>query len=161
MKIRIGAGYDIHRLVKGRKLILGGVEISHHSGLLGHSDADVLTHAISDAILGALGLPNIGEIFPDTEIWTENMESKTILLYARNKLEELSYTISNLDAVIIAQEPKLSPHIEKMRLSISSTLGMAVGDVGLKAVTNERIGEIGHGDAIAAMANALILFAGP
>jgi 2-C-methyl-D-erythritol 2,4-cyclodiphosphate synthase len=141
----------------GRKLILGGVEIDHHSGLLGHSDADVLIHAISDAILGALALPNIGEIFPDTEAWTDGLDSKKILRYVGSKLEEQKYHISNLDAVLIAQEPKLSPHIAKMRHSISSMLGIAAENIGIKATTNEHIGPIGRGEAIAAMANALIL----
>lgn len=157
VKIKIGTGYDIHRLGLGRKLFLGGIEIEHGKGLVGHSDADVLIHAIADAILGALGLPNIGEAFPDKETWTKDISSRIILEYANGKVLENGYTISNVDGVIVAQEPKLSPHLWRMRSSIGEMLAMEVGDIGLKATTNEGLGPIGNGEAIAAIANVLLL----
>jgi 2-C-methyl-D-erythritol 2,4-cyclodiphosphate synthase len=156
-KIKIGLGYDIHRLVVGRKLIIGGVEIEHHKGLQGHSDADVLIHAISDAILGALGKQNIGVIFPDTAEWTKDLNSKKILEYAWDRMNESNYRISNIDAIIIAQEPKLTPYLEKMRYVIAEILQMSPADVGLKATTNEGLGEIGQCEAIAVIANVLMV----
>jgi 2-C-methyl-D-erythritol 2,4-cyclodiphosphate synthase len=156
MKIKIGTGYDIHRLVSGRKLILGGIEVPHGRGLLGHSDGDVLIHAIADAILGALGLHDIGEAFPDTAPWTEGMDSKKILEYSLKKVEEGRYAISNVDAVLIAEEPKLSAHILEIRSSIAAALNVEIANIGLKATTNEGLGPIGRGEAIAAIANVLI-----
>ncbi|MDR1433316.1 MAG: 2-C-methyl-D-erythritol 2,4-cyclodiphosphate synthase [Puniceicoccales bacterium] len=157
VKIKIGIGYDIHRLDFGRKLILGGVEIEYARGLVGHSDADALSHAIADAILGALGLPNIGEVFPDTEAWTEGIASGVILDYAREKICEHNFTISNIDAVIIAQEPKLSGYLQQMRSSIGEVLAVQAENIGLKATTNEGFGAIGNGEAIAAIANVLLM----
>ncbi|MDR1891301.1 MAG: 2-C-methyl-D-erythritol 2,4-cyclodiphosphate synthase [Puniceicoccales bacterium] len=157
MKIKVGIGYDIHRLAIGRQLILGGVTIDFHKGLLGHSDADVVIHAISDALLGALGLPNIGEVFPDTEAWTKDFDSRKILEYAHNMVIERCYKISNIDIVIIAQEPKLSPHLNKIRESIAAILQINGEDIGLKATTNEGIGAIGAGEAIASIANAILI----
>jgi 2-C-methyl-D-erythritol 2,4-cyclodiphosphate synthase len=156
-KIKIGIGYDIHRLVPGRKLILGGIEIEHRRGLLGHSDGDVLTHAIADAILGALGLPNIGETFPNSEAWTKDLDSKEILKYAKSMLTEFNYEISNIDTTIIAEEPQLSRHINGMRSSIAEVLELEIGSIGLKATTNEGLGAIGSGEAIAAIANVIII----
>jgi 2-C-methyl-D-erythritol 2,4-cyclodiphosphate synthase len=157
VKIKIGIGYDVHRLVDGRPLILGGVIIDSYKGLLGHSDADVLMHAISDALLGALGLPNIGEIFPNTEAWTQNLDSRKILKYAYGMANRMGYNISNVDAVIIAHEPKLSPYINKIRESIASILLIDIEDVGIKATTNEGLGLIGSGEAIASIANIILV----
>jgi 2-C-methyl-D-erythritol 2,4-cyclodiphosphate synthase len=158
VKIKVGIGYDIHRLVTGRKLILGGVMIDFHKGLEGHSDADVLIHAIADALLGALGLPNIGQVFPDTEPWTQSLNSKKILKYARGMVNKMGYKISNIDTVIIAQEPKLSPYFDKIRESIASILPVDVKDIGLKATTHEGLGSIGAGEAIASIANTILIF---
>ncbi|MDR1173812.1 MAG: 2-C-methyl-D-erythritol 2,4-cyclodiphosphate synthase [Puniceicoccales bacterium] len=157
VKIKVGIGYDIHRLVPGRKLILGGVMIDFHKGLLGHSDADVLIHAIADALLGALGLPNIGQVFPDTETWTQGLDSKKILKYAQGMIDRMGYKISNIDVVIIAQEPKLSPYLDKIRKSIASILLINMEDIGLKAATNEWLGPIGSGESIASIANTILI----
>ncbi|MDR2432582.1 MAG: 2-C-methyl-D-erythritol 2,4-cyclodiphosphate synthase [Puniceicoccales bacterium] len=157
MKIKVGIGYDIHRLVTGRKLILGGVTVDFHKGLSGHSDADVLIHAMADALLGALGLPNIGQVFPDTEVWTQNLDSKKILKYARGMVNKMGYKISNVDTVIIAQEPKLSPYLDKIRESIASMLLVDMEDIGLKATTHEGLGPIGSGEAIASIANTILI----
>jgi 2-C-methyl-D-erythritol 2,4-cyclodiphosphate synthase len=145
--------------VTGRRLFLGGVEIEHGKGLLGNSDADALIHAISDAIFGALCLPNIGEQFPETADWTKDLDSKKILKRAADVVAEGGYTVSNVDAVIVAQEPKLSPHFQRMRDSIAGILVIPPDCVGLKATTSELIGTIGHGEAIAVMANVLLLSA--
>ncbi|MDR2603264.1 MAG: 2-C-methyl-D-erythritol 2,4-cyclodiphosphate synthase [Puniceicoccales bacterium] len=157
MKIKVGVGYDIHRLATGRVLTLGGVMIDFHKGLVGHSDADVLIHATADALLGALGLPNIGQVFPDTEAWTKNLDSKKILKYACGMVNKMGYKISNIDAIIIAQEPTLSTYLDKIRESIASTLLIDVKDVGLKATTNEGIGSIGSSEAIASFANTILI----
>jgi 2-C-methyl-D-erythritol 2,4-cyclodiphosphate synthase len=157
VKIKVGIGYDIHRLVTGRKLILGGVTVDFHKGLLGHSDADVLIHAIADAFLGALGLPNIGQVFPNTETWTQNLDSKKILKYAHGMVNKMGYKISNMDIVIIAQEPNLSPYLDKIRESIASILLIDMGDIGLKATTHEGLGSIGSGKAIASFASTILI----
>ncbi|MDR1413695.1 MAG: 2-C-methyl-D-erythritol 2,4-cyclodiphosphate synthase [Puniceicoccales bacterium] len=156
MKFKIGIGYDIHRLVPGRKLVLGGITIEHSKGLLAHSDGDVLIHAISDAILGALALPNIGEAFPNSEAWTKDIDSKEILRYAKGKMINFNCEISNLDATIIAQEPQLARHITSMRSSLAEILDLETDSIGLKATSSEGLGEIGHGAAIAAIANVII-----
>jgi 2-C-methyl-D-erythritol 2,4-cyclodiphosphate synthase len=157
VKVRIGIGYDVHRLVDGRRLVLGGVEIAHGRGLLGHSDGDVLIHAISDAILGALALPNIGEAFPNTAKWTDAMDSRKILEYAIGRMAKQGYALSNVDSVLIAQNPKLSPHIAKIRQSIAQIAKVDIGDVGVKATTNEELDSIGSGLAIAAIANVVVV----
>jgi 2-C-methyl-D-erythritol 2,4-cyclodiphosphate synthase len=157
VKIKVGIGYDIHRLVTGRKLIFGGVTIDFHKGLIGHSDADVLIHAIADALLGALGLPNIGQVFPDAEIWTQDLDSKKILKYAHGMVDKMGYKISNVDIVIIAQEPKLSPYFDKIRESIASILLIDGGDIGLKATTHEGLGSIGSGEAIASFVSTILI----
>ncbi|MDR1528419.1 MAG: 2-C-methyl-D-erythritol 2,4-cyclodiphosphate synthase [Puniceicoccales bacterium] len=157
MKIKIGIGYDIHRLVTGRKLILGGVAVDFHKGLLGHSDADVLIHALADALLGALGLPNIGQLFPNTETWTQDLDSKKILKYARGMISRMGYKISNMDIVIIAQEPNLSPYLYKIRESIASILLVDGEDIGLKATTHEGFGATGSGEAIASFASTILI----
>ena len=157
MKIKIGLGYDIHRLVEGRKLILGGVEIPWQKGLLGHSDADVLLHAISDALLGAIGEKSIGDFFPDNVPETKNISSIKILQYVVDLIYQRGWTISNIDAVLIVEQPKLSPFIERIRNKISQIAGVAIEDVNVKAKTNEGMGMIGNGEAIAALANVLIM----
>ncbi|MDR3144125.1 MAG: 2-C-methyl-D-erythritol 2,4-cyclodiphosphate synthase [Puniceicoccales bacterium] len=155
MKVRIGSGYDIHRLVPGRKLILGGVAIEHSKGLLGHSDADVLMHAICDAVLGAIGLPDIGQIFPDSSDSTRGIDSGKILKYAADAAAERGFTIGNVDAVIIAEEPELSPHLANMRRAIARILRVNECDIGVKVKSNEGLDSIGRGEAIAAFATAI------
>ena len=157
MKIRIGIGYDIHRLVKGRKLVIGCVEIPYSLGLVGHSDADVLAHAIADSIFGALGLPDIGQQFPDDVRWTKDLDSKVTLQHAGEQIAQHGYSISNIDSVIIAQRPKLAEYISAMQLSISEVLKVHTNAIGIKAKTNEGICAIGHGKAIAAISNCLLM----
>lgn len=157
MQIRIGIGYDIHKLVPNRKLILGGIQIESELGLLGYSDADVVLHALSDAILGALALPNIGIFFPNIDPKNKNLDSKKILIFAKNKLQEQGYFIENIDMVIIAETPKLSPFINQMKCSIANILEIAEPQIGIKATTNEGLGELGQKKAIATYANVLIM----
>lgn len=152
LPIRIGHGYDLHQLKKGRKLIIGGVVIPFPFGLLGHSDADCLTHALADAILGALALPDIGHFFPDTDKKNEGIDSKIILKYAVKKAEENSYEIGNIDLTLIAEQPKFAPHINKIKNSLATTMNMASDQIGLKVTTNEKIGAIGREEGIAAFA---------
>ena len=154
--MRVGIGYDVHRLVAGRKLILGGVEISHHLGLLGHSDADVLTHAIIDAILGAAALGDIGTHFPDTDARYEGMDSLVLLRDIAAKVRQLGYEIGNVDSTVIAQRPKLAPHIPQMRATLSETLGIAVAQLSIKATTAEEVGIVGEEKAIVAQAVACL-----
>ncbi len=150
--MRVGIGYDLHRLVPNRKLILGGVEISHTLGLLGHSDADVLTHAIIDAILGAAALGDIGSHFPDTDPAYEGINSLILLQKAKVKVENLGYLVQNVDSTIIAQRPKLAPHIPEMRGRLAETLNLSLNEVSVKATTSEGIGVVGKEEAIAAQA---------
>ncbi len=152
LPIRVGHGYDLHRLIKGRKLILGGVQIPFHLGLLGHSDADCLTHALADAILGAMALPDIGHYFPDTDENNKNMDSKIILKKALSEAENKNYQIGNIDLTIITEEPKLSPHIKNIKNTLSQTLNLETNRIGLKVTTNEKIGAIGRMEGIAAFA---------
>lgn len=150
--MRIGIGYDIHRLVHGRDLVLGGVKISHHLGLLGHSDADVLIHAICDALLGAAGEGDIGQHFPPGDARYFNISSMELLKKVHEMISPF-YSIVNVDAVVIAEEPKLSPHIKRMRENIKECLGLKdLRDISIKASTNEGVGEIGRGQAVAALA---------
>jgi len=150
--VRIGIGYDIHRLVPGRDLVLGGVKISHHLGLLGHSDADVLIHAICDALLGAAGEGDIGQHFPPGDARYFNISSMELLKKVHEMISPF-YSIVNVDAVVIAEEPKLSPHIKRMRENIKECLGLKdLRDISIKASTNEGVGEIGRGQAVAALA---------
>ena len=142
--IRIGQGYDVHRLVEGRKLIIGGVEIQHETGLLGHSDADVLLHAISDALLGAAALGDIGKHFPDTDEKYKGINSLILLAEVGKLLANAGYTINNVDAIVIAQAPKLAPHIDKMRQNIASTLNLDISQVSVKATTEEGLGFTGQ-----------------
>jgi 2-C-methyl-D-erythritol 2,4-cyclodiphosphate synthase len=152
--IHVGIGYDVHRLVAGRKLILGGVEIPHSTGLEGHSDADVLMHAICDAILGGLGEQDIGHFFPNTDARWKGAPSKVFLQEAARQAKFLEARIVNLDATIIAQQPKLSPHVGEMKINIAAALGMNVNRIGIKATTNEHLGFLGREEGIAAMAVA-------
>ena len=154
--MRIGHGYDVHRLVKDRKLILGGVEISHSKGLLGHSDADVLLHAISDSLLGAAALGDIGKHFPDNDEKYKGADSLVLLCEVAKLLRERGYTTVNVDATVIAEAPKLSPHILKMRENIAVALGVDVECVSVKATTEEGLGFSGRKEGIAAHAVCLI-----
>jgi 2-C-methyl-D-erythritol 2,4-cyclodiphosphate synthase len=155
--MRIGHGYDVHRLVEGRKLILGGVEIPYEKGLLGHSDADVLVHAIMDAILGAAALGDIGRHFPDTDEKFKGADSLKLLKEVKKLIELKGYSLSNIDATIIAQKPKLMPYIEKMRENISKTLNISIDDINIKATTEEGLGFTGSGEGISAHAVALLV----
>ena len=154
--MRVGIGYDVHRLVSNRKLILGGVEISYHLGLLGHSDADVLTHAIIDAILGAAALGDIGTHFPDTDARYEGMDSFIFLRDVVEKVNLHGYQIENIDSTVIAQRPKLAPYISEIRARLAETLDVAVTQVNVKATTAEELGVVGEGKAIAAHAIACL-----
>lgn len=147
-----GIGYDVHRLVPGRKLVLGGVEISHWQGLDGHSDADVLSHAIADALLGAAGERDIGHHFPNTDPSLKGIDSQDILQRVQAILTVKHFAIVNVDSSIIAEEPKLEPHIQRMRERLSKTLQISVARIGVKATTNEGLGFIGRKEGIAAMA---------
>jgi 2-C-methyl-D-erythritol 2,4-cyclodiphosphate synthase len=153
---RIGQGYDCHRLVEGRKLIIGGVTIPHRTGLLGHSDADVLLHAITDAILGAAGLGDIGRHFPDTDPRFAGADSRVLLREACKRVREAGYVIGNIDATIIAQAPKMAPHIPLMTENVATDLEVATAQVNVKAKTNEKMGFLGREEGIAVEAVALI-----
>lgn len=155
-KMRVGIGYDIHQLVENRKLILGGVEIPYRMGLLGHSDADVLTHAIVDAILGAAALGDIGTHFPDTDARYKGMDSLIFLRDTVLKVRECGYQIENIDSTLIAQRPKLAPYISEMRATLAKTLEIAVAQVNVKATTAEELGVVGEGKAIVAHAVAAL-----
>ena len=154
--MRIGQGYDVHRLVEGRKLILGGVEIEYDKGLLGHSDADVLVHAIMDALLGAAALGDIGKLFPDSDPAYEGADSLALLREVGKRLRAEGFEIGNLDSTVIAQAPKLAPHIQRMCANIAAALDVDVARVSVKATTEERLGFTGSGQGIAAQAVALI-----
>lgn len=156
MNLRIGHGYDVHRLVEGRKCILGGVEIAHETGLLGHSDADVLVHAVMDALLGAAALGDIGKLFPDTDPQWKGADSLELLRKVRARLEEAGWQVDNIDATIIAQAPRMAPHIETMRQNIAAALDIAVGQVNVKATTEEKLGFTGAKEGIAAHAVCLL-----
>lgn len=154
--MRVGMGYDVHKLVEGRKLILGGVEIEHTLGLLGHSDADVLLHAIMDALLGAAALGDIGKHFPDTDPRYEGISSIKLLEHVGKLLEEKGYVIDNIDATIIAQKPKLRPYIEQMEINIAQTLGIAKEQVNVKATTEEGLGFTGTEQGISSQAICML-----
>ncbi len=155
--MRIGMGYDVHKLVEGRKLIIGGVEIPHEKGLLGHSDADVLLHAISDALLGAAALGDIGKHFPDTDPAYKGADSLKLLARVGELLEENNYFIENIDATIIAQQPKMRPHIDKMRENIAGALGIEVSQVNVKATTEEGLGFTGAKEGISSQAICMLI----
>lgn len=151
---RFGMGYDVHRLVEGRKLILGGVDVPYEKGLLGHSDADVLLHAITDALLGAAALGDIGKHFPDTDPRFEGADSLKLLSHAMGLIREKGYEVGNIDATIVAQKPKLAPYIEAMRDNIAKTLGVDKDLVNVKATTEEKLGFTGSGEGMSAYAVA-------
>ena len=151
---RFGMGYDVHRLVEGRRLILGGVDVPYEKGLLGHSDADVLLHAVSDALLGAAALGDIGTHFPDTDERFRGADSGKLLAEVARLVCAEGYAIGNVDATIVAQAPKLLPHIPRMRENIARMIGVAVGDVNVKATTEERLGFTGSGEGMSAYAVA-------
>lgn len=154
--IHVGIGYDVHPLVAGRKLVLGGVEIPHSKGLEGHSDADVLMHAICDAVLGAIGEGDIGQFFPNTDPRWSGAASKIFLQEAARQISFREGKLVNIDATLIAQEPKLMPHAHEMKIHIAQALGINPARVGIKATTNEHLGFIGRGEGIAAMAVASV-----
>jgi 2-C-methyl-D-erythritol 2,4-cyclodiphosphate synthase len=156
MNLRIGHGYDIHRLVPGRQLILGGVRFATDYGLDGHSDADCLTHAICDALLGAAALPDIGHFFPNTDAAFKNIDSQLLLRRVVGELAARHYTLVNIDASLIAEKPKIAPHLAAMKSALSASTGLPVDCIGLKATTNEGVGDLGRGLAIAAHAVCLL-----
>lgn len=154
--MRIGHGYDVHRLVEGRKLFIGGVEIPHTMGLLGHSDADVLLHAVCDALLGAAALGDIGKHFPDSDERYKGIDSKILLRHCADLLGEKGYSVCNVDCTVIAQKPKLAPYIEAMRECIASCIGIEKNCVNVKATTEEKLGFTGNEEGIAAHAVTII-----
>lgn len=155
-RLRIGQGYDVHRLVHGRALILGGVEIPHETGLLGHSDADVLLHAICDALLGAGALGDIGKHFPDSDPTYKGISSLLLLQHCRKLLADNGMKVCNLDATVVAQRPKLAPYIPQMRQNIADCLQIPLSDVNIKATTEEKLGFTGREEGISTMAIALV-----
>ncbi|CEN31497.1 MAG: 2-C-methyl-D-erythritol 2,4-cyclodiphosphate synthase [Paraclostridium sordellii] len=155
--MRVGMGYDVHKLVKNRKLILGGVEIPHEKGLLGHSDADVLLHAIMDSILGALALGDIGKHFPDTDEKFKGADSMKLLEHVYNLIKEKGYVIGNLDATIIAQAPKMAPHIQDMRFNIARVLNTDIDNINVKATTEEGLGFTGNKEGISSQSICLLV----
>lgn len=154
--MRVGQGFDVHRLVAGRRLVIGGVEIPFELGLAGHSDADVLLHAITDALLGASGLGDIGRHFPDSDPAYKDADSRTLLRSAAASVRKAGYTVANVDATIIAEAPRMAPHLAQMAENIAADLGIAPAQVNVKAKTAERLGFIGRGEGIAAEAVALL-----
>jgi len=157
MDIRIGQGYDVHALVAGRPLVLGGVTVPYERGLLGHSDADVLLHAITDALFGAAALGDIGRHFPDTDTRFAGANSRVLLRECAARVANAGFTIGNVDSTVIAQAPKLAPHIEAMRATIAEDLQLPVERVNVKAKTNEKLGYLGRGEAIEAQAAVLLM----
>jgi 2-C-methyl-D-erythritol 2,4-cyclodiphosphate synthase len=155
--IRIGNGFDVHALVAGRPLVLGGVAIPHERGLAGHSDADVLLHAVCDAILGALALGDIGLHFPDTDARWKDADSRALLRQVAALASAQRWRIGNLDVTVIAEAPKLSPHVPAMRANLAADLACGIGDVSVKATTTERLGFAGRGEGIAALATVLLV----
>lgn len=156
MRIKVGFGYDMHRLTEGRDLILGGIKIEHIKGLLGHSDADVVIHAICDALLGAANLRDIGYNFPDTSADYKNIDSTILLRKTVELIKEKGYTIGNIDTTICAQKPKINPHIAAMQQRLSEVMGIDIDDISIKATTSERMGFVGREEGITAYAVALI-----
>ena len=154
--MRIGMGYDVHRLIQGRRLVIGGVEIPYEKGLLGHSDADVLLHAVMDALLGAAALGDIGKHFPDTDPAYKGISSVALLKHVGELLEENRFLIENIDATIIAQAPKMQPYIDQMRANIAGTLGIEMDQVNVKATTEEGLGFTGSGEGISSQAICML-----
>ena len=157
MNIRVGQGYDFHQLVEGRDLILGGINIPFEKGLLGHSDADALLHAITDALLGAAGLGDIGSHFPDTAAEFKDADSRVLLREAYQSVQELGWKVVNVDTTVIAQKPKLAPYIPAMRANIAADLGLPENCVNIKGKTNEKLGYLGRMEAIEAQAAVLLI----
>ena len=157
MKLRVGEGWDVHALVPGRRLVLGGIEIPHSVGLLGHSDADALLHAITDALLGAAGLGDIGSHFPDTDPKFKGADSAVLLAEALRRVRAAGWEVGNIDSTIVAQAPRLAAHIPAMRTRIADALGLETGQINIKAKTAERLGPVGQGLAIEARAVALLV----
>lgn len=155
--MRVGMGYDVHRLVEGRKLIIGGVEIEYEKGLLGHSDADVLTHAVMDSILGAMALGDIGKHFPDTDERFKGADSIELMRHVKKLMDENGYKIGNIDCTIIAQAPKMAPHIQKMREIFADALDTEISNINVKATTEEKLGFTGSGEGISAQSICLLL----
>jgi len=155
--IRVGTGFDVHALVAGRRLVIGGVHVPYERGLDGHSDADVLLHAIGDAILGALALGDLGAHFPDSDPRWKNADSRALLRHIAGLMGERGFSIGNVDATVIAQAPRLAPHVAAMRANVASDLGCTPDDVGIKATTTEHLGFAGRGEGIAAMASVLLV----
>ena len=154
--MRIGNGYDVHKLVENRKLILGGVDIPYEKGLLGHSDADVLVHAIMDALIGACAMGDIGKLFPDTDAQFKDISSILLLKEVAQVLKRENYTIINIDSIVVAQAPKLAPYIDEMRQNIADALEMDLGSVSVKATTTEKLGFEGRGEGISSYAVCLL-----
>ena len=153
---RVGTGFDVHQLVAGRALIIGGVSIPYERGLLGHSDADVLLHAIADALLGAAALGDIGKHFPDSDATYKGADSRTLLRTVVQRVRDAGWQVGNIDATVIAQAPKMAPHIAQMRANIAVDCGVAIGAINVKATTTEQLGFTGRGGGIAAQASALL-----
>lgn len=156
MNIRVGEGWDVHALVPGRQLILGGVDIAHSAGLLGHSDADVLLHAITDAVLGAAGLGDIGRYFPDTDAQFKGANSSVLLQEAMRRVRAQGWVLLNVDSTIVAQAPKLAPHMAAINAGVAQALGVGLDQVNVKAKTSEKLGPVGMGQSIEARAVALL-----
>lgn len=154
--IRIGQGYDVHQLAVGRPLILGGVTIPHEKGLLGHSDADALLHAITDALLGAAALGDIGKLYPDTDVHNKDADSRVLLRGAYQKVQQAGWQLVNVDATVIAQQPKLRPYIDQMRANIAAEINVTLDRVNIKGKTNEKLGYLGREEAIEAQAVVLL-----
>jgi 2-C-methyl-D-erythritol 2,4-cyclodiphosphate synthase len=157
MNMRIGEGWDVHALVPGRKLILGGVEIAHTAGLMGHSDADVLLHAITDAVLGAAGLGDIGRHFPDTDAQFKGADSRVLLQEAMRRVREKGWELVNVDSTIVAQAPKLAPHMAAINAGVAQALGVGLDQVNVKAKTAEKLGPVGMGQSMEARAVVLLV----
>ena len=160
LQMRIGEGWDIHALVLGRDLVLGGIKVPHTTGLLGHSDADVLLHAITDALVGAAGMGDIGSHFPDTDAAFRGADSAVLLAEAMRRVAAKGWQVNNVDSTVIAQAPKLAPHIPAMRANIAKTLGIDESQVNVKAKTAEKMGPVGQGAAMEARAVVLLMWAG-
>jgi 2-C-methyl-D-erythritol 2,4-cyclodiphosphate synthase len=161
MNMRIGEGWDVHALVPGRPLILGGVQIAHTTGLMGHSDADVLLHAITDAVLGAAGLGDIGRHFPDTDAQFKGADSSVLLQEAMRRVRAQGWELVNVDSTIVAQAPKLAPHMAAINAGVAKALGVALGQVNVKAKTAEKLGPVGMGQSMEARAVALLVLKSP
>lgn len=156
MGLRVGLGYDVHKLAENRKLIMGGVEIPYELGLLGHSDADVLVHAIMDALVGAVKLGDIGKLFPDTDPQYKDISSLKLLGFVKDKVYEMGYSIVNIDSIIVAQAPKMRPYVDQMEKNIADVLGISVDDINVKATTEEELGFTGRKEGISSNAVCLL-----